>query len=120
MRHLFLILGVLFFVTINSEAKSIKNINTKEFETASMASYRIKTDCFAAVNKEKFDEVTRASVRKNSDAITSLMLRGYVVILKKGTEVNVVSGGGIGIKKVQVLSGTHRGSYFYVASEFVY
>ena len=36
--------------------------------------------------KEKFDEVTRASVRKNSDAITSLMLRGYVVILKKGTQ----------------------------------
>ena len=43
-----------------------------------------------------------------------------IAVLKKGTEVNVVSGGGLGIKKVQVLSGQHRGSYFYVASEFVY
>ena len=118
MKKIILILGIVLLTSFNAGAETTITNKDVAINTSVMANSSITTDCFAAVSKEKLDEVTRASIKKNSDAITALIARGYVVILKKGTQVNVVNTG-LAVKKIQVLSGSYRGEYFYIASEFV-
>ena len=118
MKQIILILGMVLLTSFNASSETTKTNKETAINTTVMANSSITTDCFAAVSKEMLDEVTRASIKKNSDAIKALIARGYVVILKKGTQVNVVNTG-LAVKKIQVLSGSYKGEYFYIASEFV-
>ena len=117
MKRIILIFGILFLTSYNFNTNATTIERDTETKSDLMVNSSIKTDCFAAISKEKLDEVTRASVKKDSDAILALIAKGYVVILKKGTEVNVVRTG-LSVKKIQVISGSYSGKYFYIASEF--
>ena len=82
------------------------------------ASWYIKTDCFAATSESAFDELTRACVRKDQDAVMRMVQRGSVAVLSKGTSIDMVKYG-FAKCRIQVLSGSYKGAYLYIASEFV-
>ena len=95
--------------TIKSE-----NIKTELY----VAKFEISKNCYAAISKEKLDEVTRAAARNDKEAIAELVLDGYVGILTKGTQVEIISGGLV-VKKVQIISGAYKDLYLYVPSDCI-
>ena len=94
-------------------------IKSENYKTESYAvRFEISKNCYAAISKEKLDEVTRAAARKDKEAVAKLVLDGYVGILTKGTQVEIVSGGLV-VKKVQIISGAYKNLYMYVPSDCI-
>ena len=78
----------------------------------------IKQECFATTSSSALDELTRACNRKDESTIKRMMLRGEVVILSKGTSIDMIDHGYMECK-IKVLSGKHIDSYLYIATDFV-
>lgn len=81
--------------------------------------YVIKSDTFGAVDEQAFDEIMRASVRKDNDQTLRLLSSGRVVVLKQGTEVDLIKVKLASGTKIQVLSGTYTDQYLFVNSALI-
>ena len=114
---LILLCGIL---SLNATTITSSNMgyNTCETATQNSANWYITQDCFAATSSSALDELTRACNRKDQSTVRQLMYQGYVVVLSKGTMVDMIKYG-FAESKIKVLSGEHRGSYLYIASDFV-
>ena len=122
MKKILLLLVASISVSLSATNTNAPKSTNEQSETAitieASASWYIKTDCFAATTESAFDELTRACNRKDQDAVMRMVQRGTVAVLSKGTSVDMVKYG-FAKCRIQVLSGSYRGSYLYIASEFV-
>lgn len=120
---------IFLFIIVSSLSTALNATNTNApkttnewsvntLSTEATASWYIKTECFAATSESAFDELTRACNRKDQDAVMRMVQNGKVAVLSKGTSVDMIKYG-FAKCRIRVLSGSYRGSYLYVASEFV-
>lgn len=79
---------------------------------------KINNDCFGATTESALDEAIRYSIHKDESGILSLMNKGKVVQLKKGTSVYLVSSG-FTVTRIKVKGGVYNGLSFYVPVELV-
>ena len=93
-------------------------LETMASESNASTSWYIKNDTFACTTEQAFDEMTRACNRKDQKTLERMASRGTLAVLKKGIQVDMVKYG-MAKCRIQVLSGTYKDIYFYVATEFV-
>jgi predicted transcriptional regulator len=75
---------------------------------------KVNTECFAATSEAKYDELTKASARKDEAEVRKMIANGFVIILKKGTKAKVLKAK---FGKYQ-LNLTDYNKDIWVASEF--
>ena len=83
------------------------------------ASRYIKRDTYACTSKEAYDEMIRACVDDDMDHLKRMVLRGTLVVLTKGTRIDVIKRVSLGVYKVQVLSGPYVDAYLFVDVESI-
>ncbi len=112
-KFILLIISLFICMSLNATNNSIEHTSV-----SSSTYWYITTDCFAATTTSAFDEMTKACNRKDQNALMRMVQNGYVAVLSKGTSVDMIKYG-FAQCRIKVLSGSYRGSYLYIASEFV-
>lgn len=70
--------------------------------------YAVVGDCFAATSQEAYSECARYASRKDEASIRAMIAKGTVVVMTKGTNVQLKKSNII-TTTVVVLDGTHKG-----------
>ena len=109
-------------MTLNAKNANEVTTNNEFAENITMskssAYWYVKQDCFAATSESAFNELTKACNRNDLDTVQYLMLRGTVVVLTKGTSVQMVKHG-FTKSIIKVTSGKYKGVSFYIDTEFL-
>ncbi|MEL7586607.1 MAG: hypothetical protein AAGU19_07810 [Prolixibacteraceae bacterium] len=86
--------------------------NTENPKTES--SWKISEECLAAIDEDKFSELTKICNRYDQDALTAMLLNGYAKVLNTGDKIEMVD---YGFAKCKIK--LKNGQTYYVAREFV-
>ena len=74
--------------------------------------------CGVSITKEVSKEFMRASIKNETEKINKLIVVGYVLVIEKGTKVEIVSRGLLE-SKIKILQGAHKAKEGYVENEFI-
>lgn len=75
--------------------------------------------CLSASSNENFNKLIKVSVRKDEDALKSMIASEQACVLPKNTFVEIKEMGFGYIEGEVVTSGVYQGKYVVIASEFV-
>lgn len=76
-------------------------------------------ECLSASSNKDFDKLNKVCVRKDEDALKTMIASGQVYVLPKNTFVKIKELGFGYIEGEVVIAGIHQGKYVVISSEFV-